>query len=33
EFDAHLVDFDGLMKRQKRFLEEEKISLQYQQRG
>jgi len=31
EFDAHLVDFDGLMKRQKRFLEEEKISLQYQQ--
>lgn len=33
EFDAHLVDFDSLMKRQKRFLEEEKISLQYQQRG
>lgn len=30
EFDAHLVDFDDLMKRQRRFSEEEKISLQYQ---
>ena len=27
EFDGHLVDWDGFMKRQKRFKEEEKISL------
>jgi len=27
DFDAHLVDFEDLMNRQKRFLEEEKKSL------
>ncbi len=31
EFDAHLVDFDELMKRQKRFEEEERIALKAEQ--
>ena len=29
EFDGHLVDWDGFMKRQKRFIEEEKISAEH----
>lgn len=29
EFDGHLVDWDGFLKRQKRFVEEEKKSLEY----
>ena len=29
DFDGHLVDFDELMQRQKRFVKEEKIALNY----
>ena len=29
EFDGHLVDWDGFLKRQKRFVEEEKMGVEY----